>query len=64
MDKLHEIVGKISAYSSAVKDEEKQSKLLRTLLESFATLAMLAPTHYMTFDRLVAAVEVELSGRK
>jgi len=63
LQKFHEILGKIAAYGVAITEEEKSSKLLRTLPESFAPLAMVAESSGMTFDRIIATVESEISRR-
>lgn len=63
-DNFHNILGKLSSYDSAIKEEDKASKLLRTLPESFAPLAMVAQTNDLSLEKVIAAVEGELSRRK
>jgi len=63
LDSFHEILGKLASYDSQVKEEDKASKLLRTLPKSFAPLAMVAETSDLSLDRVVIAVEGELSRR-
>lgn len=42
--KFPNIFGKLASYDSSIKEEDKDSKPLRTLPESFAPLAMVAQT--------------------
>lgn len=63
LHKFHEVLGKLAAYGSTVREEEKVSKLLRTLPESFSPLAMVAETSNVELDRLITTIESELARR-
>lgn len=63
-EKFQELLGKLSSYDFAVKEEDKTLKLLCTLPESFAPLAMVAQTNDLSLERVIAAVEGDLSRRK
>lgn len=59
--KFHGVLGKLATYGSTVREEEKVSKLRRTLPESFSPLAMVAETSNVEFDRLITTIESELA---
>lgn len=59
--KFHELLGILAAYDAAVNDDEKDSKLLRTLPKCFTALAMGGRTSDISLDNVMVAVEGELS---
>ena len=62
LNKLHEILGKLASLGKPVPDDQKISKLIRTLPDHFAPLAMIS--WHMNFENFVNAVETEISRRK
>lgn len=64
VEKFNEILFKLASYDSPVAAEEKASRLIRTLPESFAPLAMFSQPSEITYDKLCVVVAGELSRRK
>ena len=62
LNKFHEILGKLASLGKPVPDDQKISKLIRTLPDHLAPLAMISS--HMNFENLVNAVETEISRRK
>lgn len=62
--KFLDILGKLSTYDSPVKEEEKASKLLRTLPDSFHPLAMASQTNEYPVEKIISAVKGEFSRRR
>lgn len=62
VDKFNEIPGKIASYDAPVSREEKASKLIKCLPESFAPLAWFSEaSNNITYDRLLVIVSGEFS---
>jgi len=64
VEKFNEVLGKLASYDSPVAEDEKASKLIKTLPESFAPLAMFSEASEISYDRLCVVVAGELSRRK
>jgi len=59
LNKFHEILGKLASLGKPIADQEKVSKLIRTLPDHFSPLAMVSSQ--MSYEQLVNAVETEIS---
>ena len=59
---FNDIIGKLESYDKKV--EYNESKLIRTLPESFEPFAMITNSVGMSFDKLLVAIEGEISRRK
>ena len=64
VETFHRLVEKFSSYKKPTSEEEKASKLIRTLPDRFAPIAMVAETSNLSFHRIVASVQAEISRRK
>jgi len=59
-----DILNKFAAYEAEIPDEEKAPKLIRTLLNSFAPLALIQTVKCMDAKRLVTAVRSDIARRR
>ena len=64
IEKFHRLVGKLASYDKPITEEEKASKLIRSLPERFSPIAMVAESSNMPFERIVASVKAEISRRQ
>lgn len=64
LNKFNEIPGKLSLQDSPVSEKDKQSKLVRTLPESFAPLSMVIQSNNVKYEHVVNAVQLEKARTK
>ena len=63
MNSFTDILGKLPTYDDEMPDDEKASKLIRTLPNSFAPLAMIQTVESIDVKRLVTVVQSKLARR-
>lgn len=62
LDRFHEILNKFASLDKVVPGDDKSSKLIRTLPENFAPIAMLEEK--TSFEDLFDVVETDVSRRE
>ena len=64
INSFHELTGKLASHGSVLTSDQKKFKLMRTLPDSLAPIAMIANTTQMDFDGMVDSVQAELARRR
>jgi len=64
VERFLEIVSRLATFDEEISEKEKTSKLLRTLLDSFAPIAMVAQKVDMDFEKLLISVHAEIAREK
>jgi len=61
--KLIQIVSRLATFDEELSENEKTSKLLRTLPDSYTAIAIVAQTVNMDFEKLVISVHAEVARK-
>ena len=64
INSFHELTGELDSNGSVITSDQKKFKLMRTLPDSLAPIAMIANTTQMDFDGMVDSVQAELARRR
>lgn len=61
VETFHRLISKLASYDKPVSADTKVSKLLRTLPQRFAPIAMVAESSSVPFEKIIASVKAEIS---